>query len=78
MEQKVDRESIFIGCPEGKEDTLVTCELDIVLEKGCTLRRTLRLIDCHNLQLAEFGGTDCCWGCERFIARRESKGHKTE
>ncbi len=78
MGQKIEREWISIGCPEGRENALVMCEWDIVLEKGQILRRTLRLIDSHNLQLTEFGGTDCYWGCERLIARRESKGYKTE
>jgi len=73
MEQKIEREWIFIGCPEGRENASVMCEWDIVLEKGHILRRTLRLIDCHNLQLTEFGGTDCNWGCKRLIARRECK-----
>ena len=73
MEQKIEREWISIGCPEGKENTLVMCEWDIVSEKGRILRRTLMLIDCHNPQLTEFERTDCNWGCERAIARRERK-----
>ncbi len=73
MEQKVEREWQSILCREKEEKALVMCEWDIISEKGRILRRTLRLIDCHNPRLAEFGGTDCNWGCERVIAKGERR-----
>ena len=71
MEQKVEREWQSILCREKEEKAWVMCEWDIVSDKDPILRRTLRLIDCHNPRLTEFGGTDCDWGCERVIAKRE-------
>jgi hypothetical protein len=48
MEQEVEREWQSILCREKEEKAWVMCEWDIVSEKGRILRRTLRLIDCHN------------------------------
>ncbi len=73
MEQKIERELKTIICPEGKAKTLVMCEWDIVSSEGSIFRRTLKQIDCFNPKLTEFGGTDCNWGCERVIAKRERK-----
>ncbi len=73
MEQKTEREFKSIRCPERKEKTLVMCEWDIVSGEGRIFRRTLKQIDCFNPKLTEFGGTDCNWGCERVITKRERK-----
>ena len=52
---------------------MVMCEWDIVSGEGRIFRRTLKQIDCFNPKLTEFGGTDCNWGCERVISKRERK-----
>jgi hypothetical protein len=46
-------------------------EWDIVSEKGRIVKKSLRQIDCHDPQLAQFGGADCGWGCERIIGKGE-------
>ena len=74
MEQRIEREWKSIVCPEGKEENLVMCEWDIVSAEGRIFRRTLKQIDCFNPKLTQFGGTDCNWGCEGVIAKRERKG----
>ena len=47
-------------------------EWEIVSKKGRILKKTLRQIDCHHPQLAQFGGVDCKWGCQRVIGKRET------
>jgi hypothetical protein len=73
MEQRIEREWKSIVCPEGKGKTTVMCEWDIVSGGGRIFRRGLKQIDCRNPKLTEFGGTDCNWGCEIVIAKRERK-----
>ncbi len=71
MEQKIEREWRSVLCP-GKEDrTLIMVEWNIVSEKGRILKRDLRQIDCYHPQLTKFGGTDCRWGCDGVIGKRE-------
>ena len=65
------REWISILCPERQCRTLVMCEWDVLSKEGAILKRRLRQIDCHNAELAQFGGMDCNWGCERVIRKRE-------
>lgn len=71
LEQKIEREWKSILCPTGKDKTLVMVEWDIVSEKGRILRRSLRQVDCHHIQLTIFGEHDCEWKCERVIRKRE-------
>lgn len=46
-------------------------EWEIVSEKDRILKKSLRQIDCHRPQLAQFGGADCEWGCEGLFGERE-------
>jgi hypothetical protein len=71
LEEVREREWNSILCPERQCRTMVMCEWDVVSKEGRILKRTLRQIDCHNLQLTEFGGMDCKWGCEGVIGKRE-------
>ena len=71
MEQKIEREWKSIICPDGKAKSVVVCEWDIFSEEGHILERTLKQIDCHNLRLTEFGGTDCSWVREKAIAKEK-------
>jgi hypothetical protein len=73
MEQKIEREWKSIVCPEGKKRTSIMCEWDIVSGAGHIFRRTLKQIYCQNPKLAEFGGTDCDWECEKIIAKVEKR-----
>ena len=60
-----------ILCPERQCGTMVMCEWVVFIKEGRILKRTLRQIDCHNAELVQFGGTDCKWGCEGVIRKRE-------
>ncbi len=78
MDQKIEREWKSIVCPERKGESLVMFEWDILSNEGRILKKTLKQIDCHNPELAEFGGTDCSWACSKAIAKREKTGSRTE
>jgi len=69
MEPRIEREWKSIVCPEGKGESVVMREWEIVSEGDDTLRRTLKQIDCHNPRLTELGGKDCTWACEQGISR---------
>jgi hypothetical protein len=71
LEEVREREWNSILCPEKQCRTIVMCEWDVLSKKGRILKRTLRQIDCHNVELAQFGGMDCKWGCEGVIRKRE-------
>ena len=71
MEQKIAREWKSIVCPDGKAQSVVMCEWDIVSEMGRILKKTLNQIDCRNPKLTEFGGGDCNWACRKVIAKEE-------
>jgi len=71
MEQTIAREWKSIVCPDGKAQSVVMSEWDILSEKGRILKKTLKQIDCHNPRLAEFGGTDCSWVCQEAIAKEK-------
>jgi hypothetical protein len=49
------------------------CEWAIASEKGSVLQKTINQIDCHNPKLAEFGGADCDWACEKVIGKGEGQ-----
>jgi hypothetical protein len=66
-----EREWNSILCPERQCRTAVMCEWDVHSKEGRILKRTLRQIDCHNAELVQFGGTECKWGCEGVIRKRE-------
>ncbi len=78
MEQKRVREWKSIVCLDGKAQSMVMPEWDILLEKDRIVKRTLKQIDCHNPKLAEFGGTDCNWVCEKAIAKGEMPRSRKE
>jgi hypothetical protein len=71
LEQKTEREWKSIRCPGEKGKTLIMVEWEIVSEKDRILKKSLRQIDCHRPQLAQFGGADCEWGCEGLFGERE-------
>jgi hypothetical protein len=71
LEQKTEREWKSIRCPGGKGKTLIMVEWEIVSEKDRILKKSLRQIDCHHPQLAQFGGADCEWGCEGLFGKGE-------
>jgi hypothetical protein len=71
LEQKTEREWKSIRCPRGKGKTLIMVEWEIVSEKDRILKKSLRQIDCHRPQLAQFGGADCEWGCEGLFGKGE-------
>ena len=71
MEQRIERQWKSIVCPDGKEESLIMCEWEIVSKEGNILKRNLKQIDCHNPRLAEFEGKDCSWRCERSIEKQE-------
>jgi hypothetical protein len=73
MEQKMESEWKSIVCPDWKEKAVVMCEWDILSEEGRFSKKTLKQIDCQNPRLAEFGGTDCSWACEKAITKEETK-----
>lgn len=73
MEEKREREWKSVLCPEGKGRAWVMCEMNILSEKGRILEKTLRLMDCHNRCLTEFGGGGCRWECEGVIGKRRGK-----
>jgi len=54
-----------------KGKTLIMVDWEIVSEKDRILKKSLRQIDCHRPQLAQFGGADCKWGCEGLFGERE-------
>lgn len=66
-----EREWHSIFCPERQSRSLVMCEWDVVFKGGQILKRTLKLIDCHQTDLSQLGGMDCKWGCEKVIRKRE-------
>ena len=78
MEQKISREWKSIVCPDGKAQSVVMSEWDILSEEGRIVKKTLKQIDCHNPRLAEFGGTDCRWVCEKAIAKEEMTRSRME
>jgi len=78
MEQKIARKWKSIVCPDGKAQSVVMSEWDILSEEGRVLEKTLKQIDCHNPRLAEFGGTDCSWACTKAIAREEMTRSRME
>jgi len=67
MEKRIERQWKSIVCPDGKEESVVMCEWNILSEEGRILKRVLKQIDCHNPRLIEFGGKDCSWTCEKLI-----------
>jgi hypothetical protein len=71
MKQFNERQWRTIRCPEGKGETRVMCEWEIVSERGRILKRALKLVDCCNPGLADLGGEDCGWGCERALLKQE-------
>ena len=71
MEQKIERKWESILCPDGKAQSVVMSEWNILSEEGGILKKTLKQIDCHNPRLAEFGGRDCSWACKKAIAKEE-------
>jgi hypothetical protein len=71
LEQKTEREWKSIRCPGGKGKTLIMVEWEIVSEKDRILKKSLRQIDCHRPQLAQFRGADCEWGCEGLFGKGE-------
>ncbi|KPK22355.1 MAG: hypothetical protein AMK69_20035 [Nitrospira bacterium SG8_3] len=71
LEEVREREWNSILCPERQCRTIVMCEWDVLSKEGRILKRTLKQIDCHNVELAQFGGADCKWGCEGVIRKRE-------
>ena len=71
MEQRIERQWKSIVCPDEKEESLIMCEWEIDSKEGNILKRNLKQIDCHNPRLAEFGGKDCSWRCERSIEKQE-------
>ena len=71
MERRTMREWKSIVCPDGKAQSLVMSEWDILSEEDRVLKKTLRQIDCHSSRLAEFGRTDCSWACRKAIAKEE-------
>ena len=71
MEQRVERKWESIVCPDGKAQSVVMSEWNILSGETGILKKTLRQMDCHNPRLAELGGTDCSWGCEKAIAKEE-------
>jgi hypothetical protein len=71
LEQKTEREWKSICCPGEKGKTLIMVEWEIVSEKDRILKKSLRQIDCHRPQLAQFGGVDCEWGCEGLFGKGE-------
>jgi hypothetical protein len=72
LEPKIEREWKSIRCPGEEGKTSVMVEWEIVSKEGRVLKKSLRQIDCHHPQLAQFGGADCKWGCERLIGKRET------
>ena len=78
MEQKTVREWKSIICPDGKAQSMVMSEWDIVSEENRIVKKTLKQIDCHNPRLVEFGGTDCSWACKKAIAKKEMTRSKIE
>ncbi len=71
MERGIEREWKAIACPDGKNKSMIVCEWEILSEKGCILRKTLKQMDCHNPKLTELGGWDCNRACEETIAKEE-------
>jgi hypothetical protein len=71
LEEAREREWHSVLCPERQCRTIVMCEWDVLSKGGRILKRTLRQIDCHNVELTQFGGMDCKWGCEGVIRKRE-------
>jgi hypothetical protein len=71
MTQANERQWKTISCPEGKGKARVMCEWEVVSEKGRVLKRALKQVDCLNPQLADMGGEDCHWGCERVLVKQE-------
>jgi len=69
MERKTAREWKSIVCPDGKAQSLVMSEWDILSEEGRVLKKTLRQIDCHSSRLADFGRMDCSWACKKAIVK---------
>ncbi len=78
MEQKRVREWKSIVCPDGKAQSRVMCEWDILSEEDRIVKKTLKQIDCHSPRLAEFGGTDCSWVCQKAIAKEEMTRSRME
>jgi len=78
MEPKIEREWKSIICPDGKAQSMVMSEWDIVSEEDRIVKKTLRQIDCHNPRLTEFGGTDCSWACTKAIAKEEMTRSRME
>ena len=78
MEQKIAREWKSIVCPDAKAQSTVMSEWDIRSKEGRLLKKNLKQIDCHNPRLAEFGGTDCSWGCQKAIAKEETTKSRME
>jgi hypothetical protein len=71
MKPMSEREWKSVSCPEGKGKTRIGCEWEVVSEKGRVLNRVLKQIDCQNPRLADLGGEDCRWGCEKVLLKRE-------
>ncbi len=69
MEERIEREWKSLICPKGNERTSVMCEWDVVSKGGRIFKRVLRQVDCHHPKLAEFGGSDCDWACEKVIGK---------
>lgn len=69
--QTNEREWRSINCPGGRGKTRIMCEWEIVSEKGRILKRSLKQVDCRNPGLADLGGKDCGWGCERALLKQE-------
>ena len=78
MENKTVREWKSIACPDGQLQSKVMVEWDILSDKGRIVQKTLRQMDCHNPRLAEFGGTDCNWACQKTLAREKMTRSRME
>ncbi len=71
MEHRIEREWKSVACPDGKNNSMVMCEWEILSEEGRILRKTLKQMDCHNPKLTELGGRDCNRACEKIVVREE-------